>query len=125
MAFDDKAGDILLNSAVGEVKMNMKGDGTAGLEAPERIDLEAKEINLNADSINIRGGNRIRISSRPGLNGTGPGTIMIEAKQDMSIATKDKGVLLRSKSLGISTEEGIDLQDGKAIIYKAPKINVE
>ena len=125
MAFDDKAGDILLNSAVGEVKMNIKGDGTAGLEAPERIDLEAKEINLNADSINIRGGNRIRISSRPGLNDAGPGTIMIEAKQDMSIATKDKGVLLRSKSLGINTEKGINLQDGKAIIYKAPKINVE
>jgi hypothetical protein len=92
------------------VKLN--GDGTMTLYAPNKIDIQSKEINLIADEkVNIDGVNEVNISSKKVLT---TGTDEVTVKSDTQITDEAPSINIKGKNTILAEGMVVDI-DGKTM----------
>ncbi|WP_316633152.1 phage baseplate assembly protein V [uncultured Flavobacterium sp.] len=92
------------------VKLN--GDGTMTLYAPNKIDLQSKEINLIADEkVNISGINEVNVDSKKVLV---VGTDEITQKSDTQITDEAPSINIKGKNTILAEGKVVDI-DGKTM----------
>ncbi|MCV9930651.1 phage baseplate assembly protein V [Flavobacterium sp. LS1R47] len=92
------------------VKLN--GDGTMTFFAPNKIDIQSKEINLIADEkVNIDGVNEVNISSKKVLT---TGTDEVTVKSDTQITDEAPSINIKGKNTILAEGMVVDI-DGKTM----------
>ncbi|MCC9073882.1 phage baseplate assembly protein V [Flavobacterium sp. F-65] len=92
------------------IKLN--GDGTMTLYAPNKIDLQSKEINLIADEkVNIDGVNEVNVSSKKVLV---TGTDEVTVKSDTQITDEAPSINIKGKNTILAEGKVVDI-DGKTM----------